>query len=104
MKKLSILLLAFLLASCALPETRVTTGAAPAGLVVEGAPAGATLYIDGLAMGLAAEFNGKPKVLTVLEGAHNVEIRVGSAVVFGEKAFVSNGEVHKVRVIGGATP
>lgn len=104
MKIVTVLMLAVILASCALPETRVSSGAAPPGLVVEGAPADATLYIDGLAMGPAAEFNGKPKVLTVLEGVHKVEIRVGSTVVFGEKAFVSNGEVHRVRVVGAGTP
>jgi hypothetical protein len=69
-----------------------------------GAPAGAVLYVDGLAMGAAQQFDGNPNVLAVLEGTHQVEIRQGTGVVYREKVFVSAGETHAVTVLPGATP
>ena len=90
-----------LLAGCALPQTKVSSGSAQPGLIVKGAPAGSLLYVDGLVIGPATQFDGKPKVLTVLEGVHQVDIRQGSATVYSEKAFVSSGETHTVTVVGG---
>jgi len=92
-----------LLSACTLPETTVRSGSAsPPSLIVKGAPAGSTLFVDGLLVGPAPDFNGSPKVLAVLEGVHNVEVRSGAAVVFSEKVFVSKGETHVVRIVGGA--
>jgi len=100
---ISFLMVAVLLSACAMPETTVRSGSAsPPGLVVKGAPAGSTLFVDGLVIGPAADFNGSPKVLAVLEGVHNVEVRSGTSVVFSEKVFVSTGETHIVRIVGGA--
>jgi hypothetical protein len=90
-----------ILGGCALPETRVQTGNSQPGLIVNGAPAGSVLYVDGLVVGPAPQFNGKPQVLTVLEGVHQIEIRQGSTVVYTEKAFVSAGETHAVNVTSG---
>lgn len=104
MKPLAIIFMAFGLAACALPETRVTTGSSPPGLIVEGAPAGSSLYVDTILMGAASEFNGRPKVLTILEGVHEIEVKAGGTTLFHEKALVSAGEVHKVRISGGAVP
>ena len=96
-------MVAVLLSACAMPETTVRSGSAsPPGLVVKGAPAGSTLFVDGLVIGPATDFNGSPKVLAVLEGVHNVEVRSGTSVVFSEKVFVSTGETHIVRIVGGA--
>jgi hypothetical protein len=90
-----------LLAACALPQTTVKTGSAPPTLIVKGAPTGAILFVDGLPMGNAAQFDGNPKTLAVLEGTHQVEVRVGSTVIYAEKAFASSGESHTVTVSPG---
>jgi hypothetical protein len=103
-KTLSIFLIAALLSACALPQTTVKTGSAPPTLIVKGAPAGSTLFVDGLAMGNAAQFDGNPKTLAVLEGTHQVEVRLGSAVVYKERAFASSGESHTVTVTRGMSP
>lgn len=102
MKSLVSAILALMLAACALPETAVKTGSPRPGLVVKGAPADATLVVDGLQMGPASEFDGRPKVLIVEEGLHQVEIRRAGGVVHAEKAFVSNGEIRTVTVNAGA--
>jgi hypothetical protein len=104
MKKLSFLLVVALLSACALPQTTVKTGSAPPTLIVKGAPAGSILFVDGLAMGNAAQYDGNPKTLAVLEGTHRVEVRLGSTLVYKEKAFASSGESHTVTVTRGVSP
>lgn len=102
MRILNVLTVTVLLAACTMPETTVQSGSSRPGLIVTGAPAGSMLFVDGLAMGPATEFDGNPKVLAVLEGVHKVEVRSGTSVVYSEKAFVNAGETHKVTVIGGS--
>ncbi|MDB6083785.1 MAG: hypothetical protein JWN43_1666 [Gammaproteobacteria bacterium] len=102
MTKASILPMVMLLSACALPQTTVKTGAAPPTVMVKGAPAGSILFVDGLAMGSAPQFDGNPKTLAVLEGTHLLEVRLGSSVVYKEKAFASSGESHTVTVSQGA--
>jgi hypothetical protein len=87
-----------------LPQTTVRTGSTAPGLVVAGAPEGATLYVDGLQMGPAKQFDGNPQVLAVLEGSHKVEVRQGATSLYSEKVFVSSGETHTVRVVAGGSP
>jgi hypothetical protein len=65
---------------------------------------GSTLYVDGLVIGPAAQYDGKPKVLAVLDGVHLIEIRQGTTIVFQEKALLSAGETHTVAVVGGSGP
>jgi hypothetical protein len=93
-----------MLSACALPQTTVRTGSTAPGLIVTGAPAEATLYVDGLQMGQVSQFDGNPQVLTVLEGAHKVEVRLGATILYSDKVFVSNGETHTVRVVAAGSP
>jgi hypothetical protein len=95
-------LLALALSACALPQTTVRTGALQPGLIVQGAPSGAVLYVDGLSMGYAQQFDGNPKVLAVLEGVHTLEIHQGTTVIFHDKALFSNGETHPIKLLPGA--
>jgi hypothetical protein len=104
MKKPFLLLGIVLLTACTMPQTSVRTGSAPPTLIVKGAPSGSILVVDGLAMGTASQFDGNPKTLAVLEGTHQVEVRLGSNVVYKEKAFVSSGESHTVNVTAGSAP
>ena len=92
------------LAACALPQTTVRTGSAQPSLLVKGAPPGTVLYVDGLPMGPAPQYDGDPNVLAVLEGAHQVEIRQGNAVIYHDKVFLSSGETHPITVLPGASP
>ena len=90
------------LSGCALPQTSVQTGSAKPSLIVHGAPSGAVLYVDGLAMGAASQFDGNPKTLAVLEGPHQLEIRQGNATLYHDKMFVGSGETHTITVLPGA--
>ena len=102
MKRFSLILCLALLAGCTLPQTVVMTGAAAPSFILKGAPDGAAVYVDGLSRGDAKQFDGNPKVLAVLEGVHTVEVRQGTAVLYVEKVFVSNGESRTVIVATGA--
>ena len=101
MKVLTTLVAATLLSACSLPQTTVHSGSAQPNLLVKGAPTGSTLFVDGLQIGSAAQYDGNPTVLAVLEGTHRVEIRQGAGVVYSEKTFVGAGETHTVLVIAG---
>jgi len=103
MKSFMMLIVFAALTGC-LPQTTVRTGMPPPTLMVTGAPSGSVLVVDGLDMGSAGQYDGNPKVLAVLEGTHQVEVRLGSNVVFREKAFVSSGQSHTVAVGGAVTP
>lgn len=104
MKRLMILIAVAALAACSLPQTTVRTGLPPPTMIVTGAPPGSVLVVDGLDMGSAAQYNGNPKVLAVLEGTHQVEVRLRANVVYREKAFVSSGQSHTVAVAGAVAP
>jgi len=71
-------------------------------LLVKGAPTGAMLYVDGLSMGLAEQYNAAPNVLVVLQGVHQVEIRQGSNILYTEKVLASTGESHTIAMPRGA--
>jgi hypothetical protein len=92
------------LSACTLPQTTVHSGSAKPSLSVSGAPADAVLYVDGLSIGPAAQYDGHPKTLAVLEGAHQVLVREGSRELYSEKIFVSSGELRTIVILPGATP
>jgi uncharacterized lipoprotein YajG len=102
-KSLAILVAMAALTGC-MPQTTVRTGMSPPTLMVAGAPSGSVLFVDGLDMGSATQYDGNPKVLAVLEGTHQVEVRLGSNLVYKEKAFVSSGQSHTVAVGGATSP
>ncbi len=103
MNKIIFLLVLTLLGACTLPQTTVRTGSQQPSLVIKGAPEGSIVYIDNLNMGDARQYDGKPKVLAILEGAHKVEVKQGTSSLHSERVFVSNGEVHTITVSGGAS-
>ena len=92
MKKIIVLILALALTACALPTTKVNAGTARPTLTVLGAPANAVLFIDGLQIGTAANYNGKPNNLLIEEGVHRVELRQGASVLMAQQIFASGGE------------
>jgi len=98
------LVLVATLAACSMPQTTVRTGFPAPTLIVTGAPAGSILFVDGLRIGSATQYTGAPNVLAVLEGTHQIEVRLGDTVVYHEKAFVSSGQSHTVAVAGAGSP
>jgi hypothetical protein len=51
---------------------------------------GSVLFIDGIDMGSPAQFNGKPKVLSVLPGTHEVVVKKADRIIYQQTIFVES--------------
>lgn len=100
MKIIIALALAATLSACSLPVTETKTGVVRPTLAIQGAPAGAVLYVDGLAMGDAAQYNGNEKRLFIEEGVHQVEVHLNGTVLIAQRLLASGGETSTVVVRG----
>ena len=88
---MKLLSLSLLLAACAAPATSVKTADSRPGLAIEGAAAGSQLFLDGSAVGSATAFDGRPSVLRVEPGTHEIEVRDSAGrVLFRQKVFVES--------------
>lgn len=98
MKILMTFALAAMMAGCALPTTEVKIGAARPALAVQGAPAGSSLYLDGLLIGDAAQYDGATRKLMIEEGVHKVEVKHAGTVLVAQQIFASAGETTTIAV------
>jgi uncharacterized lipoprotein YajG len=80
----------FALGGCSMPSTVVRTVDDRPTLAFKGAPREAILFVDGINMGSAAQYDGDPKVLTVETGTHNVIVKVGQEDIFEKRVFVES--------------
>ena len=74
----------------------------PTQLVVNGAPAGSVLFVDGAAAAKENETASRPQVLDVAPGMHVVEVKVSDHVGYREQVYVAPGEKHVVIVLSGS--
>lgn len=91
MKKILVFVLLVItasLCSCAMPSTSVRTVDDRPTLAFKNAPANAVLFVDGLNMGPANQFDGDPKTLVVESGTHNVRVTVNQEIIFEQRVFV----------------
>jgi len=98
MKLRLLLLIAILLSSCAMPSTTVRTTDTRPGLSFSGAPEGATVYLDGLPVGRAEQYDGQPGVLTVEPGAHQVSVKAPDGTVLLERKVYLESEIKTIQV------
>lgn len=98
MKTTGVVLLALALCSCAMPSTVVRTGDTRPGLSFEGAPEGATVFVDGLAAGDAARYDGQPGVLLVEPGTHDVAVKGRDGSVLLQRRVYVESEVRTIKV------
>ncbi len=94
------LFLAFplLFLACATPVTVVRTIDDRPRLLLQGAPEGAILRVDGRPVGKASAFSGNPGVCQVEPGVHFLEVRLGDKVLVSQKVFFGGGEQRTVVV------
>lgn len=89
-----LMLLAFSgLAACDIryPNTGVVIADERPTIAFSSAPKGSQVFIDGVAMGPADEFDGQNKVLLVEPGTHVVEVRRKGGVLLSERVFLGEG-------------
>jgi hypothetical protein len=90
MKNALVVLMVTLLCGCAMPVTSVKSIDDRPALAFKGAPEGAILFVDGLNMGPANEYNGEPKILTVEPGTHTLRITANGSVIYEQRVFVES--------------
>jgi hypothetical protein len=79
------------LAACAMPSTVVQTPDTRPSLAIEGAPAGAILFLDGVRVGEANRYDGQPNILRVEPGTHTVTVKgADGADLLDQKVFVES--------------
>jgi hypothetical protein len=98
MKKTLILLSAFFFCSCAMPSTAVRTTDTRPSLAFEGAPEGATVFLDGLLAGEAEKYDGQPGVLLVEPGTHHVVVKGRDGTVLMERKVYVESEIKTIKV------
>lgn len=78
--------------NCSLPLTKVETGDSRPVLAIKGAPGSSKLYIDGLMVGNANDYDGSPHVLIIEPGTHEVDIRSSSGnSIYNQMIYVESG-------------
>lgn len=86
------LALPLLLLCCADPVTVTRAVDDRPRILLQGAPEGAVLFLDGRSMGSAAAYAGSPGVLQVEPGTHLLEVRLGETLLMSQKVFLGGGE------------
>jgi hypothetical protein len=76
----------------------------PSELIVTGAPAGSTLFLDGTQAGQETESSKRPQVLYIAPGTHTLEVRMGDTVAYRENTYVAQSEKRVITVLSGANP
>jgi len=86
-----IILSAVLLQGCSYPDAaKIEQKDNRPAIGVSGAPEGAMLYVDGLKMGLANQWDGEENVLLIENGTHLIEVKSGNTVLLSETVFLSS--------------
>lgn len=98
MKIRILLLVAVFLSACAMPSTAVRTTDTRPGLAFEGAPDGATVYVDGLAVGEAAKYDGNPGFLRVEPGTHRVSVTARDGSILLDRNVYVESEIKTLKV------
>lgn len=73
----------------------------PTQLVVNGAPAGSILLIDGVQAGVENSSSTKSQLVAIAPGMHIIEVKVRDKIAYRERTYVAPGETHRVIVLSG---
>jgi hypothetical protein len=74
----------------------------PTELVVTGAAAGSTVFVDGVANGQSVAPNDHARVIRVSPGSHTVEVHLGDSIVYREQTDVARGQHRVITVLSGS--
>jgi hypothetical protein len=85
-----LLILTCCICGCPMPQTSVRTIDDRPTLAIKGAPEGSILFVDGINIGTASQYDGDPNVLTVEPGTHIVRIIANDTVVYEQRVFVES--------------
>ncbi len=98
MRNLLICLTVLALAACSYPvETTRVVDEHPA-ILVQGAPAGAMLSVDGLVAGRVTDAGGAPQAIRVEPGTHVIAVGSNGMTLLRERVFVDDGIVKTITI------
>jgi len=80
------------------PTTRVDVVDDRPQLVVANPSDSAKLVVNGIDVGLAKEYAGKPGTLRLAEGTHEVEVRESGRTVHRETVFLTDETIRTIRI------
>jgi len=89
-------------AACSYPVEQVRTTDERPGLLVQGAPHGATVLVDGLPAGAANGPGDIAQVIRIEPGTHAVAVTTSGQILLSERIFVSNGVTKTLTLPAGA--
>jgi PEGA domain len=90
MRYLALLIFVVMLAACSMPVTKVSTVDSRPTISFENAPSGAEVYLDGVKVGFADQFNANPDVLNIESGTHQLVIKKNGQVIFEQRFFADS--------------
>jgi hypothetical protein len=69
-------------------------------ILVENAPSGAILVVDGLAAGMLRGPTGSIQAIRVESGTHRIQVTVGASVLLDQRLFVSGAGIKTLSIPG----
>lgn len=79
-----------LLFGCAMPATTVKSVDSRPTIAIDGGPKDAEVFIDGIKVGTSGDFDGRPNVLTIEQGTHQIIVKNKGQVIYQQKFFVDS--------------
>lgn len=81
------------LAACDIryPSTTVAIADERPTIGFKGAPGGSQVFVDGIAMGAADQFDGSRETLIVEPGTHVVQVRQDGGLLLSERVYLGEG-------------
>lgn len=86
---LLIIMLGFFV-GCAMPSTVVKTTDIRPRISISGAPVDSLLYVDGVNMGIASQYNGHPDVLILQSGTHKIQVYSNNQFIYDKNIFIES--------------
>ena len=72
------------------PTTKISAVDTRPTISFVGAPENSILFVDNLSMGSVSQYNGKPNVLKVEPGTHEIQIMQNNKIIFQQTVFVQS--------------
>jgi hypothetical protein len=91
------------MAACSYPVVQVRTVDERPGVLVQGAPPGAVVVVDGLPAGSANSPGGEAQIIRIEPGTHVVAVTANGQTLLSERIFVSGEATKTLSIPPGAT-
>lgn len=88
--------LALGLAACAYPVSETIQGSQASAIYFEAFPPNASVIVNGVTVGVIADFDGVDQTLPVPEGTNTILVRDGQRKLFDKRVFVGRNSTQKI--------